>query len=303
MQHYRLTHRIGAVILCLSLLAGFGITRAAEQSVMQIADAFRPQIVKATTPVVAALSYRALFTKLGRARLAKLKNDPSDMLAVQGMWEASKAVAPGAADGALDPAGIRAFTGFFEKRMNIAMPPWFRETLRQGRIVPGVATVFSPAATPKYVKTKAGIQAPEGTHIAVEGDRYVITINGRSVKVDATLLDVDKKAPDRITALITNKWTFIAVHEAAGFPYRLISVSTGAGKLHWQAAVWGAGRRALGGAGFHAMSMRLKNGQLFLFGVESHGAYIESFEASSGDNRLRFCTGYWFHFPETWGLK
>ena len=303
MQRYHSHRRIAVFVLCLSLLAGLGVARAAEQTVMQIADEFRPQIIKATTPVVTALSYRALFTKLGRARLGQLKNDPSDMLAVQGMWEASKTIAPGAADGKLDPGGVKAFTDFFEKRMKVDMPPWFKETLMQGRIIPGTATVFSPAATPKYADTKAGIKAPEGTQITVDGDRYVITINGRSVKVDADLLNVNKKAPEMVTALITNKRTFIAVHEDAGFPYRLISVSTGTGKLHWQTAVWGAGRTVLGGLGFHALSMRLKDGQLFVFGVESHGAYIEALEASSGDNRFRFCTNYWFHFSEAWNLK
>ena len=290
--------------LCLILLLAPASMRAAEQSVMMIADNFRPQIVKATTPVVTALNYRALFTKVGVKRLGELSKDPNNMLAVQGMWEANKRVAPKATDGRLDPAGIKAFTGFFKTRMKMDLPPWFKETLQKGRLISGTATTFPAVKSIHYVKTKAGLMAPQGTTINPDGKRFVISTGNRSVKVDRSLLEIGKDTlPERVSVLITNKRTFIALHASAGFPFRLVSVRTGSGKLNWSASVWGAGRKTLGGVGFHNISMRLKDSQLFLFGAESHGVFVETFEASSGENYFRFCSSYWFHFSETWNLK
>jgi hypothetical protein len=40
-----------------------------------------------------------------------------------------------------------------------------------------------------------------------------------------------------------------------------------------------------------------------VFGMESHGAYIEAFDAGTGKVRFRFCTCYWSEHSETWGLK
>ncbi len=40
-----------------------------------------------------------------------------------------------------------------------------------------------------------------------------------------------------------------------------------------------------------------------VFGVESHGAYAEAFDSATGKVKFRFCTCYWFHNCEAWGLK
>jgi hypothetical protein len=40
-----------------------------------------------------------------------------------------------------------------------------------------------------------------------------------------------------------------------------------------------------------------------VFGIESHGAYVEALGPATGENQFRFCTCYWFNFSKGWGLK
>jgi hypothetical protein len=69
--------------------------------------------------------------------------------------------------------------------------------------------------------------------------------------------------------------------------------------------VWGPGRRTGIVSGFHdhwAEVVGLGD-TVYVFGAESRGVYLEAFEAATGKARFRFCTGYWFHWSEAWGLK
>jgi hypothetical protein len=79
-----------------------------------------------------------------------------------------------------------------------------------------------------------------------------------------------------------------------GFPYTVKCD----GK--WEAKVWAAGRTTLGGVGYHRVSMVPAGETLFIFGAESHGAYLEAFAINDGTSQFRFSTSYWFHFSEAW---
>jgi hypothetical protein len=53
----------------------------------------------------------------------------------------------------------------------------------------------------------------------------------------------------------------------------------------------------------HRMQLVEKDGTLFVFGVEASGAYAEAFDLATGKCQWRFCTCYWFHFSDKWGLR
>ena len=80
----------------------------------------------------------------------------------------------------------------------------------------------------------------------------------------------------------------------AGFAYRID------GGSRWSASVWSAGRDGLQGIGHHDVSMECAAGRLLVYGAESHGMYLEAFDAEKGTPLFRFCTCFWFNFPEAW---
>ncbi|MSR62700.1 MAG: hypothetical protein EXS08_09695 [Planctomycetes bacterium] len=89
----------------------------------------------------------------------------------------------------------------------------------------------------------------------------------------------------------------------AGFPYDIQMKEHDTGSIVWKAAVWAVGRTALTGIGVHQIELVVSAERLFVFGIESNGAYAEAFAVDDGRPLLRFCTCYWFNFSETWSLR
>jgi hypothetical protein len=90
---------------------------------------------------------------------------------------------------------------------------------------------------------------------------------------------------------------------SGGFAFRVYGFAGKGGMPAWTADVWAAGRTMLLGDAGHRMQLVEKDGTLFVFGAESHGAYLEAFDLATGKCLYRFCSGYWFQFSEQWDLK
>jgi hypothetical protein len=62
-------------------------------------------------------------------------------------------------------------------------------------------------------------------------------------------------------------------------------------------------RSSLGGVAKHVIDIRYQDKIVYVFGAESHGMYVEAFDAGSGECIYRFCTCYWFAFSERWRIE
>lgn len=104
------------------------------------------------------------------------------------------------------------------------------------------------------------------------------------------------ESPGSQTALATAAGSMVARPEArGGYPYDLSCE----GK--WTARVWAAGRSgAFTGWGPHEVLVKGDDHRVLVFGWESHAAYVEAFDAVSGNALYRFCTSYWSHGSEEW---
>ncbi len=89
----------------------------------------------------------------------------------------------------------------------------------------------------------------------------------------------------------------------AGFAYPLEIRSKSDPDKVLKIHVWAAGRTVLAGVGVHQWELFIHQGKLYVFGAESHGAYVEIFRLSDGEPLLRFCTCYWFNFSEEWARE
>jgi hypothetical protein len=76
------------------------------------------------------------------------------------------------------------------------------------------------------------------------------------------------------------------------------------GKPKWTAYVWSSGRSGpTTGVHYQFVEMKEKDGICYIFGQEVAGAYLEAFDMKTGKCQFRFCTCFWFDFPEKWNIK
>lgn len=89
---------------------------------------------------------------------------------------------------------------------------------------------------------------------------------------------------------------------ASGFSYSIRRTDMNRNRTVWSSSVWAVNRTALAGVGAHQVELVISDERVFVFGAESHGAYLEAFDLSDGRPLVRFCTCYWFNFSESWSL-
>jgi hypothetical protein len=260
--------------------------------------ALRDAVIRADTSDKAAAAYEAYFLRIGRAGLKDLMKDEDTGIALQAAWETYTKPAKrkeklfGRSDDVYDPAELRKFVVFLKERTKAPVPDWWATAVTEVDLFPGRHHAFVGARRdgPKQVR----VEEREGN--------LVLSAGGCSVEFPKATFNRDFY--DSFAAWIGEKRSVVAAYPGiAGFAYTVAGFEGKGGKPVWKVDVWGAGRDVLGGEGFHQVEMREKDGVVYLFGVESHGAYVEAFEAASGKVRFRFCTCYWFHNSEAWGRK
>ncbi len=78
---------------------------------------------------------------------------------------------------------------------------------------------------------------------------------------------------------------------SGGFPYELHATANGA--TSWTANICAAGRQSLQGLGAHAVELRLEGNAVVVWGVETHGAYVEKLSLTDGTTQTRFSSDLW----------
>jgi hypothetical protein len=284
---------------------------AGEPDVPPVAS--REWVVRSSVPDSKARGYRAWFEKVGRAGLTDLMSDKDAGIALQAAWEAHKKPArrakpvPSRVDDVYDPAELKKFVAFVKDRTKAPVPAWWTEVVIDVGVVPGRHHHFAWGGTHPTWKTrrpKAGehMEVPDGAELERRGEALVYTAGGRSVEFPGAALAVT--AASAVTAVFADKRSAVAVaFTGMGCPFKLGGFEGGGRKPVWVADVWAAGRTILTGLAPHQVELAEKGGTVFVFGAETCGAYLEAFDLATGKCLYRFCSGYWFHFSETWGLK
>jgi hypothetical protein len=228
------------------------------------ATALRDEVLKASKPWDKAKAYKAFFLHVGRDKLQDLTKDADTGIALQAAWEVHK------------------------------------KAVKRAKPVLGMSDDFyDPEELAKFVKflkerTKAPV--PDWWSESIQdawlfpGQHHAFIRSG-------------KQRGRSVTRLAAGKLLVTADIPIAGFRYVLVGSAAADGKQLWEAEVWSAGRGFLAGVGYHRVELKEKDGILFVFGMETHGMYLEAFELATGKCLYRFCTCYWFHFSEEWGLK
>lgn len=280
---------------------------AAQKDLEPTLAALRDQVLKADTREKTATAYKAFFLRLGRAGLRELMKDEDIGISLQATWEAhltpAKRKEPdtdGRTDDVYDSDKLQKFLAYLKDRTKAPVPGWWAKGITDVDLFPGRHHAF---IKPGKEQKDEGEANPQGRPtIKEKGDNLVFSAKGRSVEFPKSTFD-EVLLPGFTGILGEKRSVIAALTPISGFSFKLAGFTGGGGKPAWTADVWAAGRDFLGGVGYHRMDMKEKDGIIYLFGMESHGAYMEAFDAATGKCRFRFCTCYWFHFSEAWGLN
>jgi hypothetical protein len=294
------TRLVPSLLTCL-LATGTG---AAEPTVAELRD----RVVKADTAEKKAEAYKAFFLKVGRAGLKDLMKDDDTGIALQAAWETyakpiKRRPAVGArADDVYDPAELKKFVAVLKERTKAPVPDGWAAAMTDVDLFSGAHHAFigplvDETDTPTEPRTGRGDLKAE-----LNGDNIVCSAGGRSVAFPKDTFG--GILTESFVGSVGEKRSVIAAYtKASGFAYQVAGFEGEGGKPVWKAEVWAAGRDFLGGRGYHAVDFVETDGVAYLFGMESHGAYAEAFDVATGKVKFRFCTCYWWHWSEAWGLK
>jgi hypothetical protein len=298
----------------LSVLAAMWPVAACGTAAAQPDDspkALRAKVIQAADSDSKADAYKALLLKVGKAGVADLMKDEDTGIALQAAWEAHKKSArrpkhlEHRSDDIYDPGELAKFLAFVRDRTKAPVPDWWAANIADVDLAPGQAHGFLSLTDskpgPKLRKSRVGSLVPEGAELERRGGALVYSAGGRSVEIPADTFGMSPD--DYFVGLAGDKWSAIAPYGVGGFPFRLAGFVGKGGKAAWTADVWAAGRTGLAGEGWHVVELKGSRDAVYVFGEEGCGMYLEAFDAATGKCLYRFCTCYWFHFPETWGLK
>lgn len=270
----------------------------------------REAVLAADSPDAKAATYRAYFTRVGRAGLKDLMKDEDTGIALQAGWEAHlKAIkrdpkVPARYDDIYDPAELKKFVAFLKDRTKAPVPDWWAARFTDvsaGRRAHSFGS-DDPAARPKRHPSKAGPEVPDGAELEESGDDLVYSSGGRSVTFPKS--EHALGFTRRYAGIVGEDRSAVAAFSMIGGRYTLSGYAGRGGRPAWTADVWGSGRTGVV-SGFHDHWAEVigQGDTLYVFGAESHGMYLEAFEAATGKVRFRFCTCYWFHWSEAWEIK
>jgi hypothetical protein len=275
------------------------------------AKRLRQKVIEAKSSDAKAAAYQRLFESVGRKGLAELMKDPDTGIALQAAWEANTRPTwrrkhdPTRSDNIYDPAGLRNFVEFLRAHTKAPVPDWWATRIVE--VERGRTTHDFPesarTALPPTKESDAGYFVPEGAELKSNEDGFVYTAHKLSIEFRKSVLE--QQGVDSVAGLPGEKRSAIAPYQRWGaYEFKLMGFEGTDAEPSWKADVWGARRSLLlfGDAG-HRVDLREKAGDIYVFGGESHGMYLEAFDAVTGRCHFRFCTCYWSHWSEEWGPK
>ncbi len=250
----------------------------------------------------AAQAYKKLFMNVGPTGLQKLAEDEDSSIALQASWELyRKSVKRNPpilhrSDWVFDEKLVGEFLKVVANRLHSDPPAWWAATLLKGEIFPGQHHAFIDIGQP----------LPLIATVSTDEKDVVLTTGKLSLRMDKTDFSNgnDPRFGTGPVVFYGTEMSFVAKPVFRAYPFDLIGVDTKTGRKVWTATVWAARRgMSTGSDGLNPVEICRRGDTIFVYGCESHGLYVEGFDAKTGKCRFRFCTCYWFNHPETWGLR
>jgi hypothetical protein len=242
-------------------------------------------LIGADSPEKVAARNRVLFShiSLNEVDLLVSTSDCSDALSAG--WERVRRTMPEAKqehDVHPDDKVLSRFLGLIEGRIQCPIPLAFEATLRSAK---GISRKSISFICPARVEEELKKYKPREL-----GDEWIIERGALSFKlpIERGMGPVDNVAVD-----LNDEVAYIGLYGWPPNPYQLVAVNRTSQKVIWSSKVWAAGGlKDYEGHGWHFVEIRLTGDQLIVFGVSGACAYIETFDAKTGQNRCRFSTAY-----------
>jgi hypothetical protein len=284
-------------IACISLLIVHATNCFAEERRAELKKLIA-ELAKATWSHEAEESYRALFAACGQSELSALRRSEDDSIAIQAAWREIALTIPeenGPQVYRPDKDKLRWFLGFLEGRGRIDSPKWWAEIVADMR-AHRRSNIFSRewAGNPYHEAGVKFVRAPHGTTIKKDGNDYLLTIGGDSVKLPDEILEKsdDGELSGNFSGYFTPKRCFVAVHNDVGYQHTVACIDRSTGELVWRAKAcgcfWG------GATGIHEsrVSVTLHEDRVVVFGAAHTGFYAHAFRAEDGKTIFRFSSGF-----------
>lgn len=295
--------RMRTTVAFFTLLICCGMSRGGEDAERsKKIEQLREILINAKHDAETADAFKKLFLYVGRAGLADLTKDENTSIALQAAWELNKQIVkrdpeiPGRIDWVIEPKGMEKFLTLMAERTNTEIPKWWREAVLAADAFPGEHHAFIAVENTFKQRAFAG----SSKFATIEGKE-----NQTQCKLGKTTLPHSDEPGfnDSYFGLLGDDRSFGVSYSDVGYPFKLSAYESKSGDLKWTAQVWAARRGPFGGKGFHRVELVRLDDKVFVFGVESHGAYMEAFDTDTGLCLYRFCSCYWFNFSEAWGMK
>jgi hypothetical protein len=221
-----------------------------------------------------------------------------DSIALQAAWEEVTLTVPVKPKVVVRPDRQKLdwFLGFLEGRAHVRAPPWWAEALLDSRanardnIYPG-----NPKEPPYHSAGLDWSRSPRDTTLKREGGKAILRVGEQALAIPEDLL---RKADSgrvwsNVSALLTPKRCYVAVHGDEGYGYWLTCIDRTSDKVLWKARVWASWWGGTTGVGHMWVTVTEQKGRVVVFGAESIGMHVEAFRAEDGQNVFRFATSYW----------
>lgn len=268
---------------------------------------FRQAVLDAKSEDSKGHAYQALFEHKSAADLQSLKSDVDIGISLQAAWEdARKPIARPKksqyrVDTIYDPAATLGFVAFLSQRTGLSVPEWWKAAFLEVDYFPGQHHAFFRPISPYDEILDGSGRVSRGVTVAFTKTGVSFASNGIKVTIAR---DIDVHA-DTYAVLLEKDRSYIVPlsYGSGGFGYTLRALDSRTGEVVWSSPGWAAGRRMLMGLSFHAVSIVHSAHLVVVFGAESHGAYVEAYDDLTGKCLYRFCSCYWFNFPEAWNVR
>jgi hypothetical protein len=240
--------------------------------------------------------YEALFLYSGPAGLPLLRECPHDGVAIQAAWQEVALGTHTGEAGKLKREKVIWFLGFLEGRIRIRPPNWWREALLDSQFnQAGSVFVWKVNKHQRYEKARVDeVMSAPGTTLKRKNKDLVVQIGDESATVSEDVV-LKKKRWDRVSAAITARRCYLAMHDDLGFAYPLVCVDRVSGKTAWKAEVWDVfwlrgGLSWLSDPSINdrAVAVVEQDERVVVFGAGITGFNVEGFRASDGSNLFRF---------------
>lgn len=267
-------------------------------------------VIQASTREQKAKAYRDLLAPLDPEQLGDLAKGDDMGLAFQASWELSRKVIKrpkgiaGRTELVYDRDQLSKVVDRIKIRTKSSIPKWWREAITDIDVTPGDKHALFGYVTSRPVKTSKadfGCLLLNESKLQTRAEKTGIfsSSKDRSLSFDMEELGVSRDGG--LSGVIGDKYSALTPYSTAGATeYRIIGYDNDKGRSIWSNVVWATGRSLVLGDSYHRVEVVTDDLTFFVFGAESHGAYLEAFDAKSGKSVFRFCTSYWSNYSEQW---